>query len=319
MKQDLYRRDFTINTLAVRLDGDLFGELVDFFGAQRDIKDRAIRVLHSLSFVEDPTRILRACRFEQRFGFSIVRHTRNLIRNAIRLDLVSRLPKTRLNSELELIFKEVDPVSILRRMSELGLGPSIHSDITLDREQLALMSEVSEVLVWFSLLFLDEKVERWMVFYLALLDPLTADEAFSLADRLGLGRKLRARLVTAKETGDELLRRLFSLQVVSRKAVRDIFHDLPNEVILYLMAKAKHPDIKRYISLYLTQLKHVRVYTTGDHLVQMGYPPGRRFKQILDGVLEKRLSGEIRTRKGEAAWIRKNFPLPPAGDEPSSF
>lgn len=314
MKQDLYRRDFTVNTLAIRLDGEGFGELVDFFGAQRDIKDRAIRVLHSLSFVEDPTRILRACRFEQRFGFTIARHTRNLIRNATRLDLVARLPKPRLNSELELIFKETDPVSILRRMSDFGLGPSIHPDIPLDREQLALMSEVSEVLVWFSLLFLEEKVEGWMVYYLAMLEPLPPAEAKAFAERLGLGKRLRARVALAADTGDELLARLFGLHVVSRKVVRDIFHELPNEVILYLMAKAKHPDIKRYISLYLTQLKNIRLYTTGDDLVAMGYPPGPQFKQILDRVLEKRLSGEIRTRKGEAAWIRKSFPLPADGD-----
>jgi tRNA nucleotidyltransferase (CCA-adding enzyme) len=170
------------------------------------------------------------------------------------------------------------------------------------------------VLVWFSLLFLDEKVDRWMVYYLALLDPLEPGEAISFSERLGLGRKLRARLVTAKQTGDELLQRMFALQVVSRKVVRDIFHELPNEVILYLMAKAKHPDIKRYISLYLTQLKHIRVFTTGDDLLAMGYPPGRQFKLILEGVLEKRLSGEIKTRKGEAAWIRKNFPLIGEGD-----
>ncbi len=319
MKQDLYRRDFTVNTLAVRLDGDLFGELVDFFGAQRDIKDRVIRVLHSLSFVEDPTRILRACRFEQRFGFSLARHTRNLIRNAIRLDLVSMLPKQRINSELELIFKESDPVSIVRRMGELGLGTSIHPSVTLDREQLALLFEVSEVLVWFSLLFLDEKVDRWMVFYLALLDPLPPSDAASFSDSLGLGRKLRARVVTAKRTGDDLLRRLFSLPIVSRKVIRDVFNDLPNEVILYLMAKAKHPDVKRYISLYFTQIKPVRLFTTGDDLLAMGYLPGRHFKVILDGVLEKRLSGEVKTRKGEAAWIRKNFPLPSSGDESSSF
>jgi tRNA nucleotidyltransferase (CCA-adding enzyme) len=314
MKQDLYRRDFTINTLAVRLDGDLFGELVDYFGAQRDIKDRAIRVLHSLSFVEDPTRILRACRFEQRFGFAIARHTRNLIRNAVRLDLVSRLPKTRLNNELELIFKEKDPVSILRRMSEFGLAPSIHPDITLGNDQMSLMSEVSEVLVWFSLLFLDEKVEPWMVYYLALLDPVPPDEAIAFAERLGLGRRLRAHVVTAKQTGESLLRCLFGLPVVSRKAIHDIFRDLPNEVILYLMAKAKHPDIKRYISLYLTQLKPIRVFTTGEDLKAMGYPPGPRFKKILEAVLEKRLAGEIRTPKGETAWIRRSFPLFPEED-----
>src|SRR5512143_4050626 len=96
LKQDMYRRDFVINTLAVRLSPEGFGEVIDFFGAQRDIKEKIIRVLHSLSFVEDPTRILRAMRFERRFGFTVGRHTLNLIRNAVRLDLLSKIPKPRL-------------------------------------------------------------------------------------------------------------------------------------------------------------------------------------------------------------------------------
>ena len=153
-----------------------------------------------------------------------------------------------------------------------------------------------------------------MVYYLALLDPLPPDEAVVFADRLGLGRRLRAHVATAKRTGDALLRQLFGLPVVSRKAIHDVFRDLSNEVILYLMAKAKHPDIKRYISLYLTQLKPIRVFTKGDDLKAMGYPPGPRFKKMIDGVLEKRLSGEIRTPKGEIAWIRRNFPINLPGD-----
>ena len=80
IKMDLYRRDFTINTLAIQLNPKAFGELIDFFGGVKDIKEKVIRVLHNLSFVEDPTRVFRAIRFEQRLGFQIGKHTQNLMK-----------------------------------------------------------------------------------------------------------------------------------------------------------------------------------------------------------------------------------------------
>ena len=100
LKLDLYRRDFTINTLAISLNKNTFGELIDFFGAQRDIKEKSIRVLHSLSFVEDPTRVFRAVRFEQRFGFQIGKFTVNLIKNAVKMSFLSKIKGPRIWREL---------------------------------------------------------------------------------------------------------------------------------------------------------------------------------------------------------------------------
>jgi tRNA nucleotidyltransferase (CCA-adding enzyme) len=114
---------------------------------------------------------MRTRRFERRFGYAISRHTLNLIRNAVRLDLIGRLPKPRLFGELELILNEEDPVSILRRLAELGIGPSIHPALTLDKAQVSLLEETQEVLGWFSLLFLEEKVEKWAVLFLSLSPP----------------------------------------------------------------------------------------------------------------------------------------------------
>jgi len=94
----LHRRDFTINTLAIRLDSDHYGELLDFYGGEQDLKDKVIRVLHSLSFIEDPTRILRAARFEQRLGFTIETRTAELIDNA--LPMLSRVSGERIRHEL---------------------------------------------------------------------------------------------------------------------------------------------------------------------------------------------------------------------------
>jgi tRNA nucleotidyltransferase (CCA-adding enzyme) len=308
IKQDLYRRDFTINTLAVRLNPGAFGELLDFYGAQRDIKERVIRVLHSLSFVEDPSRILRAVRFERRFGFLIGRHTMNLIRNAVRLDLIGRLPKPRLFGELELILDEEDPVGIFRRLAGINVGPSLHPGIPLDRKQLELMEDASEVLVWFSLLFLEEKVEKWGVLLLALLDPLAPGDGVSFAASLGMGRIAREWVRIAKEEADGLVQRLVSSRVVSRKIIHDCLSPLPTEVILYIMAKTKSPDIKRYISLYFTQLKNVRPQVTGKDLQDLGYPPGPKYKTILDDLLERKFVGELRTKAAEMSYVLSRYP-----------
>ena len=310
LKLDLYRRDFTINTLAVRLNPGSFGELIDFFGAQRDIKERVLRILHSLSFVEDPSRILRATRFERRFGFAIGRHTQNLIRNAVRLDLIARLPKPRLFGELELILKEEEPVGILKRLADFGIGPSLHPKIALNKSQIALLEETSEILVWFSLLFLEEKVERWGVLFLSLLNPLSPEEAKRFAADLGSGRRLREWVRVAKDDADDITHRLLSARVVSRKFIHDALSPLPNEVILYLMAKAKSNDIKRYISLYFTQLKYVRPVITGKDLQDLGYRPGPLFRQILDEVLEHKFMGELRTKADEMSFVLTRFPKP---------
>jgi tRNA nucleotidyltransferase (CCA-adding enzyme) len=310
LKQDMYRRDFTINTLAVRLNPGGFGELIDFFGAQRDIKEKVIRVLHSLSFVEDPTRILRAMRFERRFRFAVSRHTMNLIRNAVRLDLVGKLPKPRLYADLELILQEEDPVAILRRISEVGLGPSIHPGLTLDRPHLELLGETGEVLVWFSMLYLEEKVEKWGVLFLSLLDPLPSEEAKKLARDLGVRARLREWVREAKDEGTGVIFRLLSAPMVSKKMIYDTLSPLAGEVILYLMARTKHPDIKRYISLYFTQLKNVRPQVKGDDLLALGYRPGPLFKQVFDAILERKFAGELRSKSDEISFILSHFPKP---------
>ena len=116
--QDLYRRDFTINTLAIRLNPGHFGEMIDFFGGQKDIKRRVIKVIHNLSFVEDPTRIFRALRFEQRFGFSLSKETADLIRNAVKMDIPHRLSESRIFGELKLILQEHNPPAIIKRMAD---------------------------------------------------------------------------------------------------------------------------------------------------------------------------------------------------------
>ena len=121
LKRDLFRRDFTINTLAVHLNKGHYGTLIDHFGAMRDIKERVLRVLHNLSFVEDPTRIFRAIRFEQRFSFRIGKLTESLIQNAVNINCFENLSSQRLFIEMKLILKEEDPIGAIERMDGYDL------------------------------------------------------------------------------------------------------------------------------------------------------------------------------------------------------
>jgi tRNA nucleotidyltransferase (CCA-adding enzyme) len=121
IKLDLYRRDFTINTLAIQLNSEKFGTLIDFFSARKDVKEKIIRVLHNLSFVEDPTRVFRAIRFEQRFGFTIGKLTNGLIENAVNMNFFQGLSGRRVLGELKQILEEDNPVPAIIRLNDFDL------------------------------------------------------------------------------------------------------------------------------------------------------------------------------------------------------
>ena len=164
IKLDLYRRDFTINALALNLTPGHFGQLMDFFGAQRDIKEKVIRVLHSLSFVEDPTRILRAVRFEQRFSFRIDGQTLKLIKNAVQLNLFAKLTGIRLAHELQIILGEENVLENLNRLQDLKLLAAIHPQLNQDAERLRVLMELHKVHTWYTLLYLEPPASTWKLY-----------------------------------------------------------------------------------------------------------------------------------------------------------
>ena len=195
IKKDLYRRDFTINTLAVRLNSKNYGQLIDFFSGLRDIKDKTIRVLHSLSFVEDPTRVLRAIRFEQRFDFHLSKHTQNLIKLAVTMKLFDRLSGERIYNELVLLFSEADPAKVLKRMREFDLLKFIIRSLKGSAETERLFAGIGEALTWFRLLYLEDvKMEKWFVYFLGLLDRVKESAVDEILERLAAPARIRERV-----------------------------------------------------------------------------------------------------------------------------
>lgn len=306
LKLDLYRRDFTINTLAVKLNKKEWGTLIDYFGGQKDIKERVLRVLHNLSFVEDPTRILRAVRFEQRFGFKIGKLTLALIKNAIQIKSFKDLSGHRLFTELRLVLKERDPIRAIERFDQLNLLSVIHPDITLRTDTRSLLEEIKQVIAWYDLLYLEEPIEAWKVYWHGLTTSLSRESLRGLAKRMGMIDQGSKKMIGQREQTDDLLDALFRFEG-SAYELYTLLNKYDTETLLYLMARANSEKIKRLISLFFTRLRGVSILLHGKDLVEMGFAPGPLFRNIMEKLLEARLNGLVKNRDDEIAFVKKHF------------
>jgi tRNA nucleotidyltransferase (CCA-adding enzyme) len=309
IKMDLYRRDFTINTLAIQLNPKAFGELIDFFGGMKDIKERVVRVLHNLSFVEDPTRVFRAIRFEQRLGFQIGKHTQNLMKNAVKTGFMDRLSGGRVLSELILILQEENPIPALKRMGDFHLFHFLHPRIKFDEEVEVLFEQIHHVISWFDLLFLEEHYERWLIYFYGLIDFLKEGEIDELCRRLAMNDKLHRKVADGKRQADQALLHIFSWIQEDRHPKRSeiyaVLEPLSTEETLFMMAKTTQMETRRYISLYFTQLKDTKPLLRGADLIRMGIKPGPSIKKTLADLLKARLDEQVMTRQDEMEYISK--------------
>jgi tRNA nucleotidyltransferase (CCA-adding enzyme) len=302
IKQDLHRRDFTINTLAVCLDPDRYGELLDFYGGEQDLKRGLIRVLHSLSFVEDPTRMLRAARLEQRLGFRLEERTEELIGNA--LDLLDRTTGERIRHELYLILEEEAPEDALCRLDELGVLAQIHPALKCDdwlRDRFRRLRESLEAGSWESTTA-DQRPET-TILYLALLTyRLSATDLESLARRL----KIASEDVTLLRQVNELL---FSTSELVKEhqpsAIYRLLQHYSGPAIFVLGIATDSEAVRERLELHQRTLRFVEPEIDGDWLKAMGLRPSPLFGQILSALRDARLDGEVSSLEEEKAFVEE--------------
>ena len=318
LKLDLYRRDFTINTLALRLAPARFGEIIDFFGGLRDLKEGTIRILHNLSFVEDPTRVLRALRFQLRFRFELGKQTQRLLRSAVRTGFVAQARGRRLFQEWVQLVEEADPVEAVEALERQEILASFHEKLRLEGETRELLVRVKGVVTWFQLLYLDTPIRTWMVYLLALLDRLTGPEVEAWARSFGIAQREGRDLIRAREAGYRALadlRQELASGTPKDGRIHEILRTCEAETLLFLMAKSKDEQKRRLISRYYTRLAGVRSLLGGRDLKALGVPPGALYRELLDGLLRARLDGELSTREDEVEWVRSRVRALKAADE----
>lgn len=305
IKLDLFRRDFTINTLSIHLNPNRFGNLVDFFQAQKDIKDKAIRVLHNLSFVEDPTRVFRALRFEQRFGFAIGKLTSNLIENAVRMDFFKRLSGRRMFSEIRQILEEENPTPAIVRMNDFDLLKVIHPSINLDHPLIQRLNSVKRVLAWHDLMFIEESYLRWSIYFMALIHHCDLLTSRQICDTMELAPRYCKLLCDGRLNAQKCLHGMEYRLPKSDSELYRRLCDFRSELILYMMAVTRKKAVKKSISKYYNQLKDIETFINGRDLLKAGLKPGPLFRRILDAVLDARLNGKLDSKKEELAFVQR--------------
>ncbi|MFT5700338.1 MAG: tRNA nucleotidyltransferase (CCA-adding enzyme) [Desulforhopalus sp.] len=312
IKLDLSRRDFTINAMAIQLNPSQFGTLLDFFNSQNDLKHKVIKVLHNLSFVEDPSRIFRAIRFESRMNFQISPHTKRLITNAVSMELFGKTNDVRFLAELKYILSEKNPLPALQRLSDFDLfqflWPDLRPHYKIDRRLSHILNQAQLALSWYELLYLDEECQHWMVYLLAIMTRSGVNQLAEFCLRFDESTKDTTFLLEQKELVDSKIHIVARHNSMRRSHIVTHFKDIEIEGLLYMMAIARKNHVKKAISLYVTTLRHIEPELSGKELIAMGYKPGPQFREILTFLKHAKIDERTKTVEDEIVLLNQKYP-----------
>ena len=308
VKSDLFRRDFTVNCMAVKLTGINAFCLIDFFNGERDLRSKEIHVLHSLSFIEDPCRLFRAIRFEQRFGFKVGKQAEAFMRNTIKKRLVDSLTGTRLFNEIKLLLNEKRQMDCIRRMQELELFQFVSPEMLAAREDLEVLERLESVFSWADRVITADKPDVWYVYFLGLFYSLKEDAFLKAADRLHLPTRMKNSLQADRTHCRESLELLKSQKEWGPKEIYHAFANLSVEAVVYLIALSSTDRLNQYANIYFAQYQgKAEPSLTGDDLVKMGLEPGPVFQSVLNALREARVMGSVSSREEEVALVEEQF------------
>ena len=300
IRGDLARRDFSINAMAASLNPRDFGALLDYFGGLDDLRAKRIRVLHNLSFIEDPTRIFRAVRYEDRYGFRMDRHTLALARACNEMDLIGDLSSARLRDELVALFDEPRISFTLQRLKELGLQHVLHPRFALDDASAALIAAVDGLRRRCAL---EREVPAWRARLVITLRDLAPEELEEWVARMKFRRADARVLVRAWLLGARLERRL--ARPLTEADLYEIAHGEPLEALLVAMAIAAGGPAEQRLERFLSHSRRVRLAVGGRDLLELGYRESADLGTVLRSLLHMKLDGLISGRRQELDAARR--------------
>lgn len=303
LRQDLFRRDFTINAMAACLDPDCFGAIADPFGGLRDLETGTLRVLHALSFVDDPTRVLRAARFEQRYRFSMDADTEGLARRAVEMDMLAEVSGARIREELLDIFAEAAPATVFSRLETLGALPELlPRGVSAAGAAPALFASEDALLALDGAFARPPRRVTTLVATVAGLGSRQAAERWLRHFRFG--REYLPAAVELAEKGPVLVRELESHRAMRNSRLYRLLDGVPAESIAVVWSRGEARARER-IGHFLREVARMRPAVTGADLIAMGATPSEAFSAILARARDDRLDGRVVGRDAELENARR--------------
>ena len=295
IREDLFRRDFTINAMALSLKGDDYGRLVDPFSGRADLEQKRIRVLHNLSFIDDPTRIFRAIRYENRYGFRMDEHTVRLARGTIEIGLVGDLSSARLRDELVALLEEGEVEHSILRLAELGADKAIHPHLAADDEAVKLLARLRALAQQYEL-----DVPAWRLALIALARKLPPDEVYDWLQRLKMRRRDAEQIAAAVTVGPRIVERLRNRDVEPAETVALADRYAPDAPLFALALTELEP-----LHDYFRGLRDIRLEVTGSDLAALGLSESPRVGEVLAELRRRKLNGELDGRESELEAARE--------------
>lgn len=303
---DLMRRDFSINAMAVTINKHNFGKLSDYFNGIADLGKKRIRILHNLSFVDDPTRMLRAIRFGERYGFSLERTTLQFFKAARRESALSKVTKHRLRDELILMLKEAEPLKVIRSIHKLYGFSFIDARIKLSGVKLIFLKKLNKAIMIFKKHHPKKRtLDSWLIFFIGLLDGLDLEAAKKICADFAFSRGDTRRIVSYFDSHSEVIKRL-SEKNIRPSSVYHLLEPLSFEVIVLIMAKQNKSDIIKKINEYLLVHNGIRLAVDGSDLKELGFVPGPHFKEMLVKTLYAKIDKVVKDKDEEIKFIKEH-------------
>jgi tRNA nucleotidyltransferase (CCA-adding enzyme) len=306
LEQDLLRRDFTINALAVCCNPDRYGELVDLFGGMQDLESRTIRILHAFSFIEDPTRLVRAARFAARLGFHIGERTFEQAQRAVSMGIFDDLGGVRMKDELKMILESDSRLIALDLLAQIG-ARLCYLDAHLE-----YTSRVRKCIRWAERLLHRYKVhEEWVVYLGMLLSGLESNRVPAVLDRLHLSNAQKDIIVKGLEIPSRYPELFCAIdrsqyETPKRSEIFSVLSGKPDESLAIAASMAvPGASIRRLIKTYLGELESTRLEVSGNDLIQLGVKQGPRIGEILRKLFDAKLDGEVTTKESELELAKK--------------
>ncbi len=295
LKQDLFRRDFTINAMAISIHKNSYGQLVDYYGGCDDLKKGIIRILYDKSFIEDPTRILRAVRFEQRFDFSMESKTLSLLKDALKKDVVGNVKAPRYFEEFKKVLKEKEPQKSLKRLRDLKalafLSPKIQWNIQNYKS-------IKKIHRWADD-HLPENIHRepWLIYFMEVLRGVSAKNRVMICQRFQLSRKDSLKVLQSS-LKDKIVKNLSAKNILPHE-IYGILKPVNQEALLWILSSVSSKKILKHIENYLLKYAAIELKISGHDLKSLGINPGTKMGWIMKKLLEKKIDGQICTYHDE--------------------
>lgn len=305
MQYDLKRRDFTINAMAVDISPGNFGVFIDLYDGKKDLDRGIVRVLHDNSFIDDPTRMMRAIRFEQRFGFRIEPHTRKLLKQAAAAKMLEKVQPQRTRDELILILKEKNVAKQIKRLEQLVGLSFLASGLRLTKKNRMLLVAAEKQAAWFVLIHAHRRqIDTWLLYFMVIVTSLDWKKTKQVLEKFAFHRGEDKRVLDTKKFAVRC-EKLLASPKLSASHLYSLLEPLSYEGILFMKARSTHARARNRIADFLQRLNGMRTHINGDDLRLLGIEPGPLYQEILKKVLAARLDGEVLTRQEELGLVRR--------------